>query len=113
MRGFVVVLLLCAFAVAQLTTVTAPASAANTIVSVLAQTGDAGEPVILTAPKDMCCFYTLMKRMKRAGSCQSDCTYLPVQTDISFVKPIAVYATSETHPVAPPGNHKLLRPPIS
>lgn len=113
MRGFVVVFLLCAFAVAQLATVMAPASAANTIISVIAQSDDAGEPVILTGPKDMCCFYTLMKRLKRAGSCQSDCTYLPAQADFSFVKPIAVYAMGEPHPVALPGNHKLLRPPIS
>ncbi|MDA4848289.1 hypothetical protein [Hoeflea poritis] len=83
------------------------------MVSVVAQTDDAGEPVILTAPRDMCCYYTLMKRMKRAGSCQSDCTFLPAQADISFVKPIAIYSMSETHPVAPPGSHKLLRPPIS
>ncbi|WP_419907833.1 hypothetical protein [Hoeflea sp.] len=91
----------------------APASAANTIVSVLAQSDDAGEPVVLTEPKDMCCFYTLMKRVKRGGSCHSDCTYLPVQADFSFVKPIAVYAMGDPHPAAVPGSYKLLRPPIS
>ncbi|WP_136657727.1 hypothetical protein [Nitratireductor sp. XY-223] len=90
-----------------------PASAARATVSAMVQTDDASKPVVLTEPRDTCCFYTLMKRMKRAGSCGADCTYLPVQTDIRFVKPVAVYAGSEPHPAALPGNHKLLRPPIS
>ena len=91
----------------------APASAANEIVTALTQTEDAGEPVILTEPRETCCFYTVMKRMKRAGSCKADCSYLPVQAEISFVKPIAVYAMNEPHPAALAAAHKLLRPPIS
>ncbi len=113
MRGFVVVLVLCALFVAQFAASTAPVAAATAVNQAVSGNSETGKTAVLTEPDDTCCLNKLLKRLSRTGPCKPDGTYLPALSNIQFAKPLAVYAMTEPQHAALPENHKLLLPPIA